>query len=407
MICFHSCPQGQLGTRDVGGMNVYVRALARGLSELMCKVDVYTRAHNQSHPSVENMYENVRLIHIGAGPIEDLDKTAMYSHMAEFEKGMASFTSVDGAHYDLIHSHYWLSGLVGQHLSDTWGVPQVVTFHTIGAIKNSLPIGEREPEIRLVAERDIARACRRLIATTENEKSWLTHVCGVGTETVSVVPCGIDLGLFRPVDKLAARKALGLAAGDKIVIAVGRIEPQKGLGRLIECFSLLTRPDLRLLIIGGDIAHQAEVEGLKSLAAGLGVGGRVEFLGNVSQEDLATYYSAADVTVVASYYESFCLVILESLACGTPVVSTRVGIAPTVLSGTNGCVADDGTPRDLAQAITQVIDGHHGLEAIRVRRATAANYDWSVIAKQVTGVYKMTISPEVTTPIAVDGTRAH
>ena len=387
MICFHSCPQGQLGARDVGGMNVYVRELARGLGALGYEVDIFTRAHNPPDLPVVNLFQNVRLIHLRAGPVEDMDKMAQFSFLAEFRQGIADFALTEGVRYCLIHSHYWLSGLAGLPLSDAWGVPLVTAFHTLGAAKNSLPVGKREPDVRLAAEREVARACRHLIATTKDEEGQLMRLFGVEAGKISVVPCGIDIGLFRPVAQAAARQTLGLAAGVKIALFVGRIEPLKGLGRLVRALSLLPH-DLRLLIIGGDACGRAEVEGLISHAEGLGVAERIEFLGAVSQERLPLYYSAADATVVASYYESFCLVILESLACGTPVVSTKVGIAPAVLGGINGCVADEGTPQALAHSLAQVLDLGRDSEVVRHRQGTVAAYNWTEVAERVAAAYE-------------------
>ncbi|MCL2149907.1 MAG: glycosyltransferase [Dehalococcoidia bacterium] len=397
MLSLHSCPLGRLGGRDVGGMNVYVRELARALGVLGYAVDVYTRAHDPSDPLAASPFENVRLIHICAGQAEDMGKIAQFSHLTEFIRNMTDFVKTDGVYYDLIHSHYWLSSLAGQHFGNAWRVPQIVMFHTLGAVKNSLPVGEQEPTIRLAAERDIARMCRGIVVATEAEKKWLIRAYGVGAERVSIVPGGIDPELFRPVAKPAARRALGLKAGERFVLSVGRIEPLKGLERLVEAFSLLHQPNLKLIVVGGDAYSQAEVARLKSRAMELGVGARIEFPGTVLQECLPLYYSAAEVTVVASYYESFCLVIPESLSCGTPVVSTKVGVAPELVKGENGRVAE-GTPQALAQAIEEVLDERCIPEARRTRRAAAAAYSWAAVTMRIAAIYEATLRSEPTVP---------
>ena len=390
IISYHSCPLGRLGGRDTGGMNVYVREVARELGAQGYAVDIYTRAHDLQEPPVMSLFEKTRLIHIRAGWVGDMGKAEQFRHLAEFVRNVTDFVSTDGVSYDLIHSHYWLSGLAGQRLSETWGVPQIMMFHTLGVVKNDLPVGERESEVRLKAERDLARACRHIVVATEDEWGQI-GTWGVGAEKVSVVPCGVDLELFRPTDKLAARRELGLAGEEEIILSVGRIEPLKGLERLVEAFSILHRPGLKLLIVGGDTHSHNETARLKALAVGLGVGDRLEFYGAMAQERLSLYYNAADVTVVASYYESFCLIILESLACGTPVVSTGVGVAPAVIDDTCGMVAE-GTPQSLAQAIARVLDRGQVYEAEHLRR-TAAPYSWTAVAERLAKVYQAVLVP--------------
>jgi len=406
MISFHSCPLGQLGARDVGGMNVYVRELARGLGALGYMVDIFTRTHDPHDPQIHNPYNNVRLIHVPAGRAGEMDKAEQYTHLGKFVQNMARFINSDGACYDLIHSHYWLSGLVGHRLSATLGVPQVVMFHTLGMAKNSLPVGGREPDVRITGEADIARICRHIVASTEEEKARIVYAWGVSAKKISVVPCGIDTRLFRPTPRDAARRVLGFPAEEKVILWAGRIEPLKGLERLVEALGILRRSGTKLIIAGGDEHNQEVVAKLRSRVAELGISGRVDFLGAIRQEDLPLYYSAADLTAVASYYESFCLVILESLACGTPVVSTRVGVAPSIIGDSNGFISD-GSPHELAQAMERVLNERRGHEETLLIRAGAIPYDWSVIAERIGAVYEASLSSEDAVPASVDDVWGH
>ena len=388
MLSLHSCPLGKLGARDTGGMNVYVRELAQGLGDMGHMVDIYTRAHNSGDLLITNISKNVRLIHIRAGLVGDLDKMTQFAHLNEFVQGMLDFVEAEGTSYDLIHSHYWLSGLAGQRLSGILDVPQVMTFHTLGAIKNGLPIEMQEPKERLDAESFIALGCQHVIATTEEEKSWLGRTYGVQAEKISVVPCGVNLSLFCPMARSKARLTLEMVEGEKIILSVGRIEPLKGLTRLVEAMNLLRRSDLRLLVIGGDTYSTTEIEGLKALAAKLGLSSRVEFLKAIEQKLLPLYYSAVDITVVTSYYESFCLIILESLACGTPVVSTRVGVAPEVINKTSMGRIVDGTPEALAQALTQILEETGDSDMVNIRRMAVQAYGWAKVSERMAVAYE-------------------
>ncbi|RJO61259.1 MAG: glycosyltransferase family 1 protein [Dehalococcoidia bacterium] len=382
MFSIHSCPLGQLGTRDTGGMNVYVRELSRELGRLGHCVDIYTRAHDPRDAQVDHPSENVRVIHIQAGPVEDMGKMAQYEHLPNFILNMEAFSQGDGDRYDLVHSHYWLSGSVGLRFAHQWGIPHAVMFHTLGAIKNHLPVGEAESAVRLAAEKELVDGSQRIVCATSPEKAELVRLYGAQADKISVVPCGVDTDLFKPQDRIEARRSLGLGDG-KIILFIGRIEALKGIDNLVQAMSLLKpQTDARLLVIGGDEHSQAEVSRLEDMTRQLGISDAVEFLGTVAQSRLPLYYNAADVSVVASYYESFCLVILESLACGTPVLSTKVGVAPAVIrDGQNGCLVSDNNPQNLADGLAAVLDSE-SVDAQLIRQSVL-EYDWSAIARKI------------------------
>ena len=394
MLSVHSCPLGQLGGKDTGGMNVYVRELAQALGQQGHWVDIYTRAHDVRDEQIYYPSQNVRLIHIKAGGVKDMGKLVQYSHLPDFASNLEDFRASHKLEYDLVHSHYWLSGQVGQWLADLWHVPNVVMFHTLGLVKNRLAVGENETELRLETERELVRNCRRIIAATEKEKGDLVAYYQASPETISVIPCGVNLELFKPTAKDGARQMLGLN-GNKVILFVGRVEPLKGIDRLLEAISHLKKqPVLKLVIIGGDDSSQFELAKLRALSRDLGIKNSVSFLGSVPQKRLPLFYSAADICVVPSYYETFCLVILESLACGTPVVATNVGAAASLIQqGDTGYLVADNTPYNLAQGIERLLSvKKNGADYASSIRKSVLGFDWSNIAQALIEEYTLVLT---------------
>ncbi|MFC1971476.1 glycosyltransferase [Chloroflexota bacterium] len=382
MLSAHSCPVGNLGTRDTGGMSVYIRELARELGNQGHMVDIYTRVHDPADPQIINLGNNTRLIHLKAGE-EEIHKLALYSYLPDFACNLENFRKNDEIHYDLILSHYWLSGWAGKYLQQWWHVPHIITFHTLGAVKNAIGIGEDEPELRIVTERDLARNCHHIIATTEREKEELIRRYGASPGNISVIPCGVNLELFQPVDKGLARHKLGLD-DNKIILFVGRIEPLKGVAQLLKAMPYLQEiQGLRLVIIGGDEYSQQEMERLQKLSHDLHIEDSVTFRGLLKHEQLPYFYSAADACIVPSYYESFGLVALESLACGTPVVATDVGYLKSIIrQRETGHVIQDNSPQRLADRIALILTSP-GTKSARSIRASVSSFSWSNIAGAV------------------------
>ena len=329
----------------------------------------------------------------------------LYSYLADFSCNLESFRKANNLEYDIIHSHYWLSGWVGRRVQDWWKVPHITMFHTLGAVKNDIGIGEDDPELRLKTEDELAGACDRIIASTEREKGQLTGYYGASPEVISVIPCGVNLNLFHPLDKKIARQQIGLDRGE-IALFVGRIEPLKGIDRLLMAMALVrNEKKLHLVIVGGHDENQAEMERLASLTQDLHIQDSVTFAGMVDHEELPLYYNAADVCIVPSHYESFGLVALEALACGTPVVATRVGaIDNLVLQGTNGYIVD-GEPADLADKLIAVLSraGFASELAVDSRRMVF-DFSWPNIAERMILEYKSVLSDwtgQYTHPIAL------
>jgi D-inositol-3-phosphate glycosyltransferase len=389
MLSVHSCPLGRIGEEDTGGMSVYIREVACELGKLGHRVDVYTRSHKSIHHQVVEIGQNARLIHLKAGE-EAIGKLEIYDHVDDFARNIEDFSKQNGLRYDLIHSHYWLSGLAGKRLQEWTGLPHVVGFHTLGAVKNAIGIGELEPELRVHAEKELVRDCHRIIASTCKGKEELIRYYGALPAKVSIVPCGVNMGLFKPIMRAIARSYTGLN-GDRIILFVGRIVPEKGVDKLVQAVSCLQgKQRIKLVIIGGDDRSPAEIQRLKNLARSLKIDDSVTFLGLIAHDELPFFYSAADVCVVPSYHESFGLVVLESLACGTPVVATKVGSAEIVIRhGETGYLVKNNDPHCLADSISQLmskLNNHQELTSLV--RASVTKYDWPNITDALIAEYR-------------------
>jgi len=366
-------------------MSVYIVEIARELGKQGHLVDAYTRVHDPKDPQIVNLGQNARLIHLRAGEVEQIHKLAVYSYLPDFARNLESFRKHNDLQYDLVFSHYWLSGWVGEYLQQRWHVPHITMFHTLGAVKNAIGIGEDEPEVRIETERDVVRSCHHTIATTEKEKGELILHYGASPARISVIPCGVNLELFQPVDKEMAKQELGFG-DDKIILFVGRVEPLKGIEQLLKAIPYLQNSQgTKLVLIGGDENSQYEMERLQRLSRDLHIEDSVTFLGSIKQERLPSFYSAADVCVIPSYYESFGLVTLESLACGTPVVATDVGDFKSIIrQGETGYVVMDNAPNHLAEKIDLLLSkpGSDMKSALSIRESVT-EFSWSNIAQHI------------------------
>lgn len=355
LICFHSCPAGRLGEKDTGGMNVYVRQLARRLGSQGYQVDIFTRRHDPEDPQIVPIGERARVIHIKAGPLA-IVKEDLYQHIPEFIYELGAFQQAECARYDLIHSHYWLSGRIGMKLSRRWRVPHIATFHTHARTKIKARPGEREVEQRACVEEVVMDNVDAIVASTVVERDEITELYGAAHSKIKVVPPGVDLDLFKPADKAQARRALNIAE-DRVALYVGRIEPLKGIDILLRAAKLLdARANTRFVIVGGGPEDAAELQRLKALAARLRIQDMVTFTGAVEQERLPAYYNAADVMALPSYYESFGLAALEAMACATPVVVSKVGGLQTFIEhGRAGYLIPRQCPEPFARALDALL----------------------------------------------------
>jgi D-inositol-3-phosphate glycosyltransferase len=404
MLSAHSCPVGKLGTKDTGGMSVYIREIAFQLGKKGHSVDVYTRVHDPQDHQIYELGRNARLIHLRAGEDEEMHKLALYTHLPAFISNLESFRRRNNLEYDLIFSHYWLSALAGMHLHQRWRVPHITMFHTLGAVKNAIrettrpALGEEEPPLRVETERELAQDCHRIIASTGKEKRALIRHYGASSHKISVVPCGVNLERFKVIGKTQARRHLGLDS-DKIILFVGRIDPLKGVDNLIKALPHLRHiPKLKLIIIGGGDHSQPEIEQLQKLAHNLEVQNSVDFLGLVKHDELPYFFNAADACVVPSYYESFGLVALESLACGTPVVATDVGNHKNLIrQGETGYVIEDNDPCRFADKIALLLlRSELNARSAQSIRATVNKLSWSNIARAIAKDCRLVVTKYLT-----------
>ncbi|MFC1963944.1 glycosyltransferase [Chloroflexota bacterium] len=380
MLSVHSCPVGNIGARDTGGMSVYIREIARELGKQGHQVDVFTRVHDPNDTQIVTLGENARLIHLPAGGSEAIHKLALYLYLPDFACNLEKYRRQHNLHYDLVFNHYWLSAWVGKYLKQWWQVPDINMFHTLGAVKNTFGIGSDEPDLRIETEQEMAQQCHHIIAATIQEKKNFVRRYETPAEKISVIPCGVNLGRFRPQNTRNLRQELKLAEGKPLILYVGRIDPLKGIEQLIRAVSLLPETvAARLVIIGGDETRSQELRRLRSLTQELGQQQSVSFLGTVPHEQLPGYYSAADLCVIPSYYESFGLVALESLACGTPVVATDVGEMKNIIRpGETGYIVTDNSPRVLGENITMALARlKKNKQSIEDIRKSVSQFDWS------------------------------
>lgn len=404
LICFHSSPVGRLGDTKTGGMNVYVRQLALKLASLGCQVDVFTRAHDPDAPQIVPLGDGARVIHLEAGP-PDAALDDFHSYTSTFAESVSLFARREGVRYDLIHSHYWLSGVIGIELSRRWNAPHVATFHTLARTKQRARAGERESERRAHSEQRIIDSAKALVVSTYIERDDIAKLYGTSGASVRVIPPGVDLSLFQPVDTLAARRELGLA-DKRAILYVGRIEPLKGLDILIKAVSMLhDAANAKLIIVGGGLEDDAEMERLKNLASELDIINMVSFTGAVSQERLPTYYSAADVFVLPSWYESFGLVALEAMSCGTPVVVSRVGGLRTfVENGKTGYLVPWRCPEAFARSMDTLLANPALRDAMgSAARRKATRLSWAAMANSVLKCYSDTIERDREIAISTGG----
>ncbi len=400
MLSYHTCPLATLGGKDTGGMNVYVRDLTRELGRMGIHVDVFTRSQDEHVPHVlHDLGYGNRVVHVPAGPEVPLPKRELAGYVPQFAEGVMAFAAEKGIRYDLIHSHYWMSGLAAETLSQAWGTPVVHMFHTLGEMKNRIARSEAEREgpYRIEGEKRVLAFADRIIAATLAEQTQLQYLYKANRRKIVIIPPGVDLSRFYPIPTDEARQFIGLETSDQIVLFVGRIEPLKGVDTLIEAMACQRGRSLgrvTLVIIGGDPdanpqEMSAEMARLQQLCDDLCMDHMVLFLGKRAQDTLPYYYSAADVLVMPSHYESFGMVALEAMACGTPVIASQVGgLAYLIKDGETGYHVPDQDPDALCEKLTLLLGNPRLRQEMGARAAQyARNYAWENIARQIVEVY--------------------
>ena len=402
MISYHTCPLATLGGKDTGGMNVYVRDLTTELGRMGIHVDVFTRSQDEHVPHVlHDLGFGNRVVHIPAGPEQPMPKKELASHIPQFVDGIKQFAAERGIRYDAIHSHYWMSGLAAEQLKAEWDIPIVHMFHTLGEMKNRIAVSEAEKEgaYRLNGERQVLRAADVIVAATLAEQAQLQWLYKADLRKVVIIPPGVDACHFYPIPSDEAKDYVGIPREDRMVLFVGRIEPLKGVDTLIKAMSCLRVKEFErpayLAIVGGDPnvppeEMSVEMARLQSLCHDLCMDRMVVFLGKRGQDTLPYYYSAAEVLVMPSHYESFGMVALEAMACGTPVVASQVGgLAFLVQDGVTGFHVPDQDEEALCDRLTRLL-GNSSLRSQMGQAAAdyARKYSWHQIASQVIEVYE-------------------
>jgi D-inositol-3-phosphate glycosyltransferase len=400
MISVHTSPLDQPGTGDAGGMNVYVLELSRRLASAGIEVDIFTRATSSRTDPVVDADNGITVRNIHAGPFEGLTKGELPGQLCTFAREvLRTEAGLPLGHYDMVHSHYWLSGQVGALARDRWGVPLVHTMHTMAKVKNdAMAVGDvPEPAARIIGEEQVVEAADMLIASTDLEAKQLINLYDADPTRVEVVHPGVDLNVFRPRDTHAAREHLGLPLDAHIVLFAGRLQPLKGPDVLLRAIARLLahKPELRqrlvVPVVGGPSGTGLEhPEALADLATELGIADVVRFVPPVPAAELAVWDAAATLVAVPSYNESFGLVAAEAQAAGTPVVAAAVGGLTTVVDdGRSGLLLDTHEPEAWAHAIGRVLldDGLRArlAEGARVR---AGAFSWEDTAERTLDVYE-------------------
>jgi D-inositol-3-phosphate glycosyltransferase len=399
MISVHTSPLEQPGTGDAGGMNVYVVELSRRLAALGIKVEIFTRATSRSQPSVTELAPGILVRHVIAGPFEGLTKSDLPGQLCTFAREvLRTEAAYEPGYYDLIHSHYWLSGQVGALARDRWGVPLVHSMHTLAKVKNALLASgdEAEPAARVIGEQQVVDAADLIIANTPAEGQQLLDMYDARPDRVRIINPGVDLTIFAPGDKAAARQRVGIERDALVVMFAGRLQPLKAPDVVVAAAAAIVsrRPDVRtrlvVPIIGGPSGTgMGTPKALRDLAARLGVADVVRLVPPVGQADLADHYRAASLVCVPSYNESFGLVALEAQACGTAVVASKVGGLPTaVRDGVTGILVDSHRAEDYATVIERLLDDPRLLTSLgRAAAAHARTFGWARTAQRTVDAY--------------------
>jgi D-inositol-3-phosphate glycosyltransferase len=407
MISYHTCPLASEEGKETGGMNVYVLELAKQLANLGHQVDIFTRCQDVTNPRIVEIGPGLRLMHIAAGPAGNIPKKDLIQFIPEFVANVAEFCKASSLTYDVMHCHYYMSGIAGKHLQKMLAhpgkkLPIISTFHTLALMKNLVARSEMETEgtVRIDAELEMVRTSDAIVAPSESDASYLKYLYEADIEKVHIIPPGVDVTVFHPIAKKEARKFVDAKPKDKIVMFVGRIEPLKGIDMLMYAMKIVSHNDpklpLKLYIVGGDISQDislwsAELKKLEKLRKVLRIPDIVHFVGQKPQHELAYYYNAADIVVMPSHYESFGMAALEAMTCGVPVITTNVaGISGLIDERKKALLTSVNNPLLLASQIEYLLTHPrtHAQISSEVKTKVHA-LEWKNVAQKVASVYKL------------------
>lgn len=399
-ISDHASPLATLGGVDSGGQNVYVAEVARCLGEKGDQVDIFTRREDTSTTEVTDFAPNVRVIQVDAGPPCVLPKEELYMYMQEFAEHVLNFITEENIEYDLVHAHFWLSGMVAMEIKKQLGIPFVITFHALGMVRRlHQGADDKFPVQRERIEQDIMWHADKIIAECPNDVKDLMQLYHAPQGKLEIIPCGYNPKDFYPIKKELAVQHLGLSADYDYILQLGRIVPRKGIDTVIEAFAMVHQefPRLRLLIVGGDLEelHQdSELGRLHRLTQELAIETKVHFVGQKTRDELKYYYSAADIFITTPWYEPFGITPLEAMACGTPVIGSDVGgISYTVRQGETGLLVPPKNAGQLSQALSSLYTdyakrrqmGQYALSYVQKK------FTWDMVSTQIHELYDQLI----------------
>ena len=358
VLSFHTCPLSKLGTESAGGMNVYILKLSHALEKLGFSIDIFTKNHSECSEDITIINSNIRVIHLNTVP-EHVTKEDLYEHVVRFQKQLLNYINKSKLTYNIIHSHYWLSALIGIKISQALDIKNVVTFHTLAEIKNQTYAQEKESLLRSNKEQEIINTTDSIIVSTYHELDVLIQHHQAESTKVNVVPPGVDLSLFNPLNKKESIKRLGIE-DRPIIVYVGRIDPIKGLPILIESMNYLkSNKNPKLLVIGDNTAQNDTTKISLELIKKYKLENNITFTGPIDQIQLPLYYNAASLCIIPSHYESFGLVALEAMACKTTVIGTKVpGLESIIQDQVNGILVEVNSPIKLASAIDKLLSNN-------------------------------------------------
>lgn len=404
VLAYHSSPLTEPGSADAGGMTVYVRGVAAAQAAAGIHTDIFTRAASEGGRIVR-ISEGVRVISIDAGPARVIPKHSMAQYVDEFAAGVQAFAAMQRTSYDVVHSHYWQSGLAAIPLAEKWGAPLVHSQHTLARVKNLYlaPDDTVEPQARIEGEERVIDRADVLIPSTDDEWEQLSCLYGAPHDRMKIIHPGIDHEVFKPNaglhDQSEARSRLGLTPEHAVILCVGRIQPLKGLSLALRAAAELAPHldrELAVVLVGGPStpAGETELARLRSLADHLALGPRVRFLGPRPHDDLPAFYRAADVLAVCSRTESFGLAALEAHACGVPVVATAVGgLKYVVHNGMSGWLLDSADPSQMAERLLPLLSDarlHRSFSEAAV--ASARRFSWERTAAELVELYSCLVA---------------
>ena len=403
-ISEHASPLASLGGVDSGGQNVYVAELAKHLAKREYQIDIFTRWDNPALPEVVEWLPNVRVIHVKAGPVNIIPKEELLQYMAEFTQSMLTFIRKEKSGYDLIHANFFMSAKVACDLKAILNIPFVVTFHALGHVRRMYQKEQDKfPAERLIIEETAVRKADRILAECPQDKEDLIKYYHASPDKISVIPCGFSPAEFYPINQTLARVILNLNTKEKIILQLGRMVPRKGVDNVVRALGKLKDYDqkVRLVVVGGetdapDPASCPELARLQDVARKEGVLDSITFVGRKNRDVLKYYYSAADIFITTPWYEPFGITPLEAMACGTPVIGSKVGgIKYSVLDNKTGYLVPPNDPVALAKKIKQLFENPLLMKNMKFNSIKRVNsiFTWENIAKMVDNAYAKIIVP--------------